>query len=103
MAFTITHSDGSMERTDDESRLEALLNELTMTDSEHGDIAVSHESGWTLTVLRTRVVWENVEDGSAPRHLDHVTRDETLALMRAASAGDTGAVETGPWESGYGP
>lgn len=102
MAFTLTHLDGTMEQTDDRSRLEALLDELVSASVEHGDVAVSHESAWTLTVLRARVVWENVEDGTAPRHLDGLSRDETLDLMNEVAAGYTDAVEARPWNPGYG-
>jgi hypothetical protein len=103
MSFFVTHIDGSMEQPDDVSGFAVLLGELDAATIEHGDVAVGHESGWTLTVLiRGRVVWENVEDGSEPKHLDGLSRDETLELMALVAAGDDGAVETRPWAAGYG-
>ena len=103
MAFSITHIDGSMEQPDDVSGFLALLDELGDATAEHGDVAVGHESGWGLTVLtRGRVVWENVEDGGAPRHIHGLSRDEVLELMALVASGDIDAVETRPWAPGYG-
>lgn len=103
MAFSVTHIDGSMEQPEDISGLPTLLDELADATTEHGDVAVGHESGWTLTVLaRGRVVWENVEEGTAPQHLDGLSREDILELMALVASGDTGAVEARPWMPGYG-
>lgn len=103
MTFSVTHIDGSMEQPDDVSGFAELLGELNAATVEHGDVAVGHESGWTLTVLaRGRVVWENVEEGSAPKHLDGLSRDEILELMTLVAAGDTNDVEARAWAPGYG-
>lgn len=103
MTFSVTHIDGSMEQPDDISGFAVLLDELNDATAEHGDIAVGHEIGWTLTVLASgRVVWENVEEGDEPRHLDGLSRDDTLELMALAASGDTDAVESHPWVPGYG-
>lgn len=103
MSFVMTHIDGTMERSDDPTRLAALLDELASATTEHGDVAVSDPSGWTLTVLEGRVVWENVEDGATPRHLDGLSHDETLDVMSALSAGRIDSLEALPWKPGYGP
>ena len=103
MTFFVTHVDGSMEQPDGDTGFAALLDELDAATVEHGDVAVGHESGWTLTVLvRGRVVWENVEEGRAPKHLDGLSRGETLELMALVAAGDEVAVEARPWVPGYG-
>ena len=103
MTFSVTHVDGSMEHLEDVSGFGALLDELYGATVEHGDVAVGHESGRTLTVLdRGRVVCENVEEVSAPRHLDGLSRDETLELMALVANGDEDAVEARPWAPGYG-
>lgn len=103
MAFSVTHIDGSMEQPEDISGFPTLLDELAEATAEHGDVAVGHESGWTLTVLaRGRVVWENVEEGSAPQHLDGLSRDDTLELMALVAVGDIDAVEARSWVPGYG-
>ena len=103
MTFSVTHLDGSMERPDDVSVFRLLLDELSGATAEHGDIAVSHESGWTLTVLASgRVLWENVEEGDEPAHLDGLSRDETVGLMELAAGGDVDGVALQPWLRGYG-
>lgn len=103
MAFSMTHIDGSMGQPADVSGFLALLDELAGATAEHGDIVVGHESGWTLTVLaRGRVVWENVEEGDAPRHIDELSRDEVLELMAQVASGDVDAVEAHRWAPGYG-
>jgi hypothetical protein len=92
-----------MEQPDNIAGFPALLDELTDTTIEHGDVAVGHESGWTLTVLASgRVVWEDVEEGTAARHLDGLSREDILVLMALVASGDTGAVEARPWVPGYG-
>lgn len=45
----ITHRSGAMERDPDPTAIEALVKELDRNDAEHPDIAVSHESGWTIS------------------------------------------------------
>ena len=103
MVFSVTHIDGSMDQPEDVSGFRSLLGELADATVEHGDVAVSHESGWTLTVLAGgRVVWENVEEGGEPEHLDGLSRDETVELMELAAAGDVDAVGSRSWLPGYG-
>lgn len=104
MAFSITHIDGSMEQPQGTYNLSGLLDELEQADLEHGDIAVGHESGWSLLVLpHGRAIWENVEDDDGePRHLLGLSRTATLELMELAAAGDLEAVEAHPWAPGYG-
>lgn len=103
MTFSVTHVDGSMNQPDDISGFSALLEELQEATVEHGDVAVGHESGWTLTVLASgRVVWEDVEEGDGPQHLDGLSRDETLELMALVASGDTDAVGSRSWVPGYG-
>jgi hypothetical protein len=104
MAFSVTHLDGSMDQPGNAAGLRALLDELLGATAEHGDVAVSHESGWTLTVLaRGRVIWEDVEEGGEPAHLDGLSDDATLELMELLAAGDVDAVGSRPWSPGYGP
>lgn len=103
MPFTVVHIDGSMGRPDDTSGFPALLDELDDATAEHGDVAVGHETGWTLTVLASgRVVWENVEEGDEAHHLDGLSRGEIVELMESAALGDFDAVESRSWVAGYG-
>jgi len=76
------HIDGSMEQLHDTSALPALLDELNEATPEHRDVAVALASAWSLTVLSAgRVIWENVEDTTAPLDIDGLTRDQILDLM----------------------
>lgn len=95
------HVDGSMEPAT-VAALPALLDELSQADDEHPDVAVKHESEWTLSVYRSgKVVWENVEADDEPRHLDGLVREATLALMAALINGRLDVIEAQPWAPGY--
>lgn len=101
MSYTITHMLGSMERNPPLNALRELVAELDAAQTEHGDVAISDESGWTLSGYRNgAVVWENVEEGE-PRHLTSVSREDLLELMRLVASGDLGAVEKKAWKDGY--
>lgn len=102
MSFTITHRMGDMESDPPLDRLRALIGELDADDPEHPDVAVSHESGWTLSAYSDGlVVWENVEEGDDPRHLRGVARERLLDLFTAVAQGDLDAVEKEAWLPGY--
>ncbi|HEV2070773.1 MAG TPA: hypothetical protein VGR26_13350 [Acidimicrobiales bacterium] len=59
VAFFVQDLDGSSERPTATFRFVSLLDELERATAEHGDVAVTHESGWTLTVFGGgRVAWE---------------------------------------------
>ena len=51
MAFTITHVSGAMESDPPVEAVRDLVEELAGADVEHPDVAVSHESGWTLSAF----------------------------------------------------
>lgn len=81
----------------------ALLAELENADDEHPDVAVGHESGWTLSVFRDGfVVWEDVENEGDPRHLDGLAEAEVLRLMEVAVRDDLATVHALAWRPGYG-
>jgi hypothetical protein len=102
-AFSITHVSGAMEQDPPVTALAELVDELATADVEHPDVAVSHESGWTLSAFASgRVVWENVEDDEvAPRHLDGVDRGQVAAMFAALAAGDLPSIEEHSWRPGY--
>jgi hypothetical protein len=79
--------------------LDLLLGELETSDPEHPDVAVSHESGWTLSVFPSgRVIYENVEDlGQQPRQLV-LDRSLVMILCRALVAGDLARLESEDWQ-----
>jgi hypothetical protein len=102
MAFTITHVSGAMESDPPLSALPALLEELATADAEHPDVAVGHESGWTLSAFsRGALVWENVEEPETVGHLTDVDRLEIRRLFEAVAMGDVDAVSALPWRPGY--
>lgn len=101
MPFFVTHLDGAMDADPPLSALPDLLDELAGADEEHPDVAVSDESGWTLSAFRDgRVVWENVEADDAPRQMEGLDRDRLLSLFEALARGDIATVEAAPWEPG---
>lgn len=102
MSFSVTHISGAMDQDPAVSALISLVEELAEADSEHPDVAVAHESGWTLSGHQDgRVVWENVETNAEPRHLEGVDREKLVALFAALASGDVGTIEAEEWMPGY--
>ena len=105
MSFRIRHRFGDMEADPPLDRLAALISELdALEDDEHPDVAVGHESGWTLSAFPSGlVVWENVEEDDDPpaRHMDGVTRERLLELFHMIATGDLETVERQQWLPGY--
>lgn len=102
MAFHITHSSGSTESCPPLSVLPDLLAELKKADAEHGDVSLTHESEWCISVSRNgRVTFENLEHGD-PRHLQHASREQVLDLWSRLARGDIESLESEAWISGYG-
>ncbi|MEU7876076.1 hypothetical protein [Dactylosporangium sp. NPDC049140] len=109
MPATMTHRNGGM---DDYAAhlLPALVAELdAYEDDEHPDIAVSHESGWTLSAFPSGLlVWENVDaddederSAAAPRHLRDVPRERLSELLALCGDGRLDELERLPWRVGY--
>jgi hypothetical protein len=88
-----------MERDAPLAALDALVDELATTDPEHGDVAVSDESGWTLTAFGDgRLLWENVEETDGEeRLLFGVPREEVVRLFRLVASGELESVDRLPW------
>lgn len=102
MSFSITHVSGAMDHNPPVAVLASLVEELAEVDDEHPDVAVSDESGWTLSAYAGgRVVWENVEDDDEARHLDGVRRQQLLVMFERVAAGDLAWIEENPWMPGY--
>ncbi|MGH9151742.1 MAG: hypothetical protein ACRD03_04995 [Acidimicrobiales bacterium] len=79
-----------------------MVEELASPDVEHPDVAVTHDSGWTLSAFAGgRVVWENVEEGGEPRHRVRVEGPEVVRLFEALAVGDVAAVDAEAWQPGY--
>jgi hypothetical protein len=103
MSFWITHVSGAMDEDPPTTALATLVAELENADDEHPDVAVSHESGWTLSAFANgSVVWVNVEEDEVnPRHLDGVDRDQLVAMFETLATGDLSSIEAYPWVPGY--
>ncbi|HEX7898388.1 MAG TPA: hypothetical protein VF950_11555 [Planctomycetota bacterium] len=101
MAFTIMHRLGDMERNPPLSALPLLLEELDPDDTEHVDVAVTHESGWCVSAgMDGHVTWENVEADRPPRHMHQVPASKIIELWNKLAQGDLAGVESEPWQPG---
>jgi len=97
--FVLTHFDGSMDESTSLDEVDDLVAELDAADVEHPDVAISDESGWTLSAYRSgKVLWENVERGDDEYSLDGVSRDEVIRLFRLVAVGDLDAIHRMPWQ-----
>ncbi len=82
--------------------LRRLLASLDEADDEHPDVALTHESEWSLGVRRSGVVvFENLESDDPPMH-QVLTRDEALDLWVLLSHGRIDELLALPWRPGYG-
>jgi hypothetical protein len=98
MSSVITHIYGEMESDPTPGQLAALIEELDLADEEHPDVAVSDESGWTLSAFSDgRVLWQNVEDGDEEFLLAGVPRGEVLRLFELVAASGLEAIHKEPW------
>jgi hypothetical protein len=107
MSFHISHRYGGDDDAPPFSEFPALLAELdeAADDPEHRDVAVTHESGWSLGIYYgDLVVLENVEElDIEPRHMQIPRSDpRVLELMRAVASGSIDEALTQPWQPGYG-
>ncbi|SEK17010.1 MULTISPECIES: hypothetical protein [unclassified Variovorax] len=105
MAFNLTHRYGSMDSGSSNSDFLALLRELDdwPEDTEHGSVAVTHESEWSLAASRGGyITFENLEaEGRGERHMDEVPASKILELFRHLVEGNLAAIEQEPWLPGY--
>lgn len=103
-AFTFTARDGSME-SGRLWRLPLLIDQLEEEeDIEHPDVAVTHESGWGVSLFRSGlIVFGNVESRApdADVHL-YAGRAEQLIASTAVAAGRHDLITDWPWLPGNG-
>ena len=103
MTFHVYHRFGECVSDPPLDSLESLYDELKVNDDEHPSVSLQHESEWSLEAFPCGLlVWENVEDGSHPRHLKSATKAKVIDLWRKLAMGDVEAVEVEPWKDGYG-
>jgi len=85
------------------SEFPALLRELDdrPEDTEHGCVAVTHESEWSISVSRGGyVIFEHLENGGE-RHMCGVSDVKIIELWTWLSEGDIDSIEREPWKPGY--
>jgi hypothetical protein len=101
MTFHINHRWGGCDPLPTAEAFEPLYAELAVPDVEHAEVSVVHESGWALSAYPGgRLVWENLDDFVAPRHLPAVGREKVLDLWRKLAAGDVAAIQGESWQEG---
>lgn len=83
----------------DENRIRQIVAGLEGADDEHPDVALSHESGWSLSVFSDKtLLWENVEDSSIePREATLESWDEVVRILLELSRGNIAEVERTDW------
>jgi hypothetical protein len=105
MSYHVTHRDGEMESDPPLSSLGDLLHELDERpqDTEHGSVALSHESEWCISVMRGGyVIFENLEnDAGTERHTRDLPEAKIIELWTRLAHGDIASIESEPWKPGY--
>jgi hypothetical protein len=103
VTFVVTHVQGNDGRDPSPGWAERLLRELDeQADDDHPDVSVSVEGGWSLSVFRRGVMWENVEDDDqSPFHIDELPRAEVVQLLETLARGDVVGVAAREWQPGY--
>ena len=102
MAFHVTHRYGAMDSDPPLSFLPALLRELDdrPEDTEHGSVAVTHESEWCMSVSRgDYVIFGHLESGGE-RHMRAVPDAKIIDLWSQLARGDIASIESEPWTPG---
>jgi hypothetical protein len=103
MSFIITHHYGAQDRSTSTSILPVLLRELDerKEDTEHGSVAVTHESEWCISVSRGGYVTFEHLEGGGERHMRGVSEAKILELWGLLAVGDVASIQKEPWKPGY--
>ena len=102
MTFHVYHRFGESETNPPLESLDELYEELQIENREHLDVSLQHESEWCLAAFPGGLlVWENLEQGN-PRHMKSVPREKVLTLWRLLAEGEIDAINSEPWQDGYG-
>ena len=83
----------------DEAKIREIVTELQNADSEHFDVSLVHESGWSLSVYPDKsLVWENVNDEAVrPSELTLPSWPEVIDALLKLSRGEVSAVQSLGW------
>jgi hypothetical protein len=103
MSFHITDRYGSMDGPHDTARFPFLLGQLDERpeDTEHGSVAITHESEWCISVSRGGVaILEHLEDGGEC-HMLGLTEPQVIHLWTLLAEGDIASIQQQPWVPGY--
>jgi hypothetical protein len=104
MSYHVETRWGGSEEEPTDKRMLEILGELDVEDQEHPDCWLTHESGWTLSVFESgRVVYNNLEGESGPRHLAKVPRLKAFQMWKALAKGDLDTLEMEQWQPGSHP
>lgn len=100
--FAYDRMGASIQRPD-EAMMRSLLASVHVGDPEHPDVSLNHEDGWALSYTASgTLIFENVETGDGPWHMQGVTPDEALALWQLLACGEVESIQASAWVSGYG-
>jgi hypothetical protein len=93
MSYFVNNVTGESIDEPDEARIRELLAELKNADNEHFDMALVHESGWSLSVYPDKtVVWENViEDAGLSCEFTFDSWQDVLEALLNLSRGEVSA------------
>jgi hypothetical protein len=93
MSYFVNNVMGDSIDEPDGARIRELLAELKNADNEHFDIALVHESGWSLSVYPDKtVVWENViDDSGLPCEFTFDSWQDVLEALLKLSRGEVSA------------
>ena len=104
MTYHATDRMGATVQEPSESVMQELLVSLESADTEHPDVSLVHESEWCISIFGSGLaVFENVETGEGPWHMQGVSVSAALELWRTLAAGQIEQLKARHWESGYGP
>ena len=79
-----------------------LLDQLVDAEDEHPNVAVTHESGWSLGAYRHGyITFEHLDGEGGPFHMRNVSRERTIELMELVARGEVQVVLEHDWKSGY--
>jgi hypothetical protein len=79
-----------------------VLDSLDPNDTEHGDVSLTHESEWCISVSASGLATlENLEDGE-PMHMRGLNRQQVLGLWEQLARGEIESLRALPWRAGYG-
>ena len=96
------HLDGSGDDDPPPSSFGALYDELKVSDSEHGDVAMVHEdSGWLISAHRDGRVILSCPRTRTRYHMIPVSKEKVLALWNLLIKGEIEQIRREPWMPGH--